>query len=903
MKTTKIQLKTESSFIGNLSITINGLLWVRHMEKKNNYKELAPAHLKKKLLRCNFLYLCISAILFSVPSISLATDSEFEEDFLKKDKNGVSPEIFLIKNTISPGIKNVDVYLNDRLVDEYEINFIKNDEKKEVIACLPYQTLKTIGIKVENYDSWKNKPSSPHKNTAEPNIAQVCEDLIATIPQSSVNYDETVQILKIQIPQIAVDTQRFTMISPKEWDDGVANLRTSYSGYYYQTQLKKTYNSGIDDKISSAYINLNSVAGLGPWRLYSIDSLSRDTQGQWDNNHDRLYLSRDFAPVRGTFAMGDLYTKTKSSIFSSIPLRGISLNTSENMMLDNEFNYAPVIRGVARTNARIYVRQRSNIIYSATLTPGEFAINDIYSAQVGADLEVTVEEADGTKQIFWVPYTSLPNLLRPGALRYATAIGQYRDGADSSDQPWLGTANIEYGFEKLTLNSTLLIAENYQSAATGAAWNVGSIGAFSFEFANATYRDIWNNNVSHNGSALRLLYAKQFSETDTGLQILGYQYRSENFLDFSEFMSRYNYEDIDGYDYGDNGWNRRRRSRVEMNINQGLGGKGSLYFSFSQDRFYNTADKSTSISGGAGTNIGSANISLTWTYTKDSNFNDNQLNLNISIPLNWGRNSESMGTVNYGLTRNSDNRYNQTLGYSGTVLDNSLNYSANLQRDTEGNYSESLSAGYTSSLAAINGSVGHNDSSMQFSAGMSGGLLVYSGGVMLTPALGTTIGIIETPDTSGIGINSNNNAKTDYWGRAVVNYLTPYRYNTLTLDTTHAESVELKETTRKVVPSEGAAVLLRFATRTGRRAMVKIKSAKQIPLGAPVYIVGEKEEAGIMGNKNMIYLSGLDALKPQTLQISWGDSSLQQCQFTLPPANKEQLERNNWYKTIIAHCK
>ncbi len=872
------------------------------MEKKNYYKGYAPTSLHKAIFHRNLLGLCISVILAAIPSIALSNDFEFEEGFLKKDKNGASPDIFLIKNSVSPGIKQVDVYLNERLVDQYPINFIENAKKDEVIACLPSDFLKQIGIKTENYDKWKKPSTTPVKNVVETKKLQVCEDLASSIPHSRIDYDDTVQILKIQVPQVAIDSTHFTMISPKEWDHGVANLRTSYSGYYYQTQLKNTHNSNIDDKTSSAYINLNSVAGFGPWRLFSIDSFSRDTQGKWDNNHDRLYMSRDFAPVHGTFAIGDLYTKTKSSIFGPIPLRGISLNTSESMMLDNEFSYAPVIRGVARTNARIYVRQRNNIIYSATLTPGEFAIDDIYSAQVGADLEVTIEEADGTKQVFWVPFTTLPTLLRPGTLRYGTAIGQYRDGANSADQPWLGTTNIEYGFEKITVNNTLLIAENYQSAAIGTAWNVGSLGAFSFEFANAYYRETWNDDVSHNGSALRLLYAKQFSETDTGLQILGYQYRSENFLDFSEFMTRSNYEDINGYDYGDSGWNRRRRSRVEMNINQGLAGKGSLYFSLSQDRFYNTSDKSTSISGGAGTNIGSANVSLSWTYTKDNNFKDNQLNLNVSIPLHWGKNAASIGTVNYGLTRNKDNRYNQTLGYSGTALDNNLNYSANFQRNEEGNYSESFSAGYSSSLAALNGSVGHDDNSTQFSAGMSGGLVLYRGGLILTPALGRTIGIIETPDASGIGVNSSNNAKTDYWGRTVVNYLTPYRYNTLTLDTTHAENVELKETTRKVVPSEGAAVLLHFATRSGRRAMVEIKSAKKIPLGAPVYIEGEKEEAGIIGNKNVVYLSGLDARIQQVLQVVWGDGNTQQCRFTLPPATKEQLERDNWYKKIIVQC-
>ncbi|QFG76782.1 hypothetical protein DMB90_13160 [Raoultella planticola] len=53
------------------------------------------------------------------------------------------------------------------------------------------------------------------------------------------------------------------------------------------------------------------------------------------------------------------------------------------MSLDNQYSYAPVIRGVARTNARLTVRQRDAVIYSTLLTPGAFAIDDLYTAQVG----------------------------------------------------------------------------------------------------------------------------------------------------------------------------------------------------------------------------------------------------------------------------------------------------------------------------------------------------------------------------------------------------------------------------------------------------------------------------------------------------------------------------------------
>ena len=188
---------------------------------------------------------------------------------------------------------------------------------------------------------------------------------------------------------------------------------------------------------------------------------------------------------------------------------------------------------------------------------------------------------------------------------------------------------------------------------------------------------------------------------------------------------------------------------------------------------------------------------------------------------------------------------------------------------------------------------------------MSGGVVLYKGGVILAPQMGDTIAIVETPGASGIGVASNNNVETDRWGRAIVTYLTPYRYNTVSLDTKNSEGVELKESARKVVPTEGAAVLLRFATRVGRRAMVVINSDKAIPVGALVTADGQDEEAGIVGNNRLAYLTGLDARKDEELTVSWGKNSAQQCRFTLPRLSEEseKAQAEQWHQKITVDCR
>ncbi|MBK5145591.1 fimbrial biogenesis outer membrane usher protein [Budviciaceae bacterium BWR-B9] len=853
--------------------------------------------------QCTLSVIAASILLsFSSGVWAEENDSEFESAFLRKDKNGASPDIFLYKNAIAPGMKRVEVVVNDRITDVYEVNFVPQSQGRQVVPCLNRRLLNDAGVKTELYDNWRTSL----KNKEAPSEASaVCDDLEQRIPAARVFYDDAHQQLRLTLPQEAVNSQRFQMISPKEWDDGTPTLRTAYNGYFYHSRQKNSGSDGGRNINNSAFVSLNSTASFGAWRVYSFDTFNKNPDRGWQSNHDRLYAERNIVSLSSKISAGDIYTYTPSNIMGVIPLRGFTLGTNERMLLESQFTYAPVIRGTARTNARLIVRQRGNIIYSSTLTPGPFAIDDMYSGQIGTDLDVMVEETDGTEQKFTVPYTSLPNMIRPGAMRYSLSVGEYRNN-NQSETPIMGALSLERGFEAFTLNAAGLGADDYQSVAAGVAWNVGNVGAFSLDVAQAryTYDEVSNlyDKETKNGTAVRLLYAKQFDNTDTGLRILGYQYRSEHFLSFSEFNSR-NHHRKDGYDNeyedGDSLWNKRRRSRLEVNVNQGMQEYGSLYLTLSQDRYYGTSEKTISASAGYGFMAGPASVSLAYTYNKNGKGdNDNSLNLGVSIPLRWGERDRNYNSVNYNLTRNKDNRYSQSVGLSGSSQNSPLSYSLNVQKDYKDKFSESASLGYNSNLVTLNGSVSHSNYSDQFSAGMSGGLVLYKGGAILAPRMGDTIAIIETPGASNIGVSGSTN-KTDYFGRAIVNYLSPYRYNTVGLDTTDAPTVELKESSRKVVPTEGAAVLLRFSTRVGRRAMVIIQEPHSVPVGAIVTAEGQDEEVGIVGNGGLAYLTGMDARRDETLTVSWGKDM--QCKFTLPKLPEGDTE-SQWHTKIPVDC-
>lgn len=86
------------------------------------------ARTKTTVTAVGTLSLMASSILPAFSSTAWAQesggDSEFESIFLRQDKNGATPDIFLYKNAIAPGVKRVEVVVNDRVADVYDVNFV-----------------------------------------------------------------------------------------------------------------------------------------------------------------------------------------------------------------------------------------------------------------------------------------------------------------------------------------------------------------------------------------------------------------------------------------------------------------------------------------------------------------------------------------------------------------------------------------------------------------------------------------------------------------------------------------------------------------------------------------------------------------------------------------------------------
>ncbi|KYF17681.1 hypothetical protein AIZ04_25550, partial [Salmonella enterica subsp. enterica serovar Typhimurium] len=75
-------------------------------------------------------------------------------------------------------------------------------------------------------------------------------------------------------------------------------------------------------------------------------------------------------------------------LFDSTQFRGVQLASDDRMLPDSERGFAPVVRGVANSNAKVRISQNGLTIYETTVAPGAFEIDDLYPTGYGGDLIV-----------------------------------------------------------------------------------------------------------------------------------------------------------------------------------------------------------------------------------------------------------------------------------------------------------------------------------------------------------------------------------------------------------------------------------------------------------------------------------------------------------------------------------
>ncbi|EAZ9186851.1 outer membrane usher protein [Salmonella enterica] len=798
------------------------------------------------------------ALLYSQPGLT-ADVVEYDSSFLMGDgAASIDVSRYSDGNPTPVGTYTVKVFVNEKPVASQTIPFI-DVGKKSAEACLTPKNLAQLHIKQPEIVGEKAVLKRGDEESDD------CLNLPALIDQSSVEFDMGDQRLDITVPQAWVNKGYEGYVEPSLWESGIPAALLSYNiNGYHNT------NNGVDN--DSMYAAFNTGINLGAWRFRANGNYNWDKDNGSNFDFQNRYVQRDLPALRSQLIMGESYTTGET--FDSVSIRGVRLYSDSRMLPSQLANYAPVIRGVANTNAKVTVTQSGYKIYEATVPPGPFEINDLSPSGYGSDLIVTIEEADGSKRTFSQPFSSVMQMQKPGVGRWDFSAGEVNDD-DIHDKPYLAQGTYYYGLNNyLTAYSGIQGTNNhYLAGLIGVGLNT-PFGALALDVTHS--RTEIPDDKTYQGQSYRLTWNKLIEPTNTSFNVAAYRYSTQDYLglnDALQLIDDAKYNDDDQRDTMDN--YARMKNQITLSISQplqdGETDYGSFYLSGSWTDYWATGDSRSdyTLGYGKGFSWGSMSINLQRTWDEDGE-KDDSLYINLSIPLAnlLGGEDRRSGFTSLSTQMRTDfnGGHNLSMNSSGNNEDNTLNYSVNtgytMQKEDKNISDVGGYVSYQSPWGDISASASaNNDSNRQYSLSTDGGFILHSDGLTFTNdnfSNSDALVLVKAPGAKGARINGGGST-IDRWGYGASNALSAYRENQVSLDIDTLENdVELKSTSTMLVPRDGAVVFASFETDQGRSAIITMtrNDGKTIPFGAEVF--EDNTPIGNMGQGGQAFVRGIN---------------------------------------------
>ncbi|WP_434523986.1 fimbria/pilus outer membrane usher protein [Photorhabdus asymbiotica] len=786
----------------------------------------------KKIISLALLAYCLSLpayaeLYFDINALQLSDE----------DRKNINLDSLEKTNSHIPGVYKVNVIVNQKDIGIKNLSFIDCGEK--LCPELSVSLLKEIGVKTDSF----------------PELASFSDQEIISQPEKYIQYasadlDLSHLTLTLNFPQAAMRSQIRGDISPDQWDDGLPMFFTNY----HLTGMQ-SWNKNQNEQ--NQYLNLRSGFNLGPWRIRHNSYYNHtDTTSEWKSL--KTYAERDIRPLRSRLVLGE--TTTDSMVFDNFTFNGIKLMSDSQMLPDSQQEFAPVVRGIAMTHARIEVHQKDNLIYQTFVPPGAFEITDIYPSNSNGDLEISIYEENGKVRKFTQPFSASPLMIREGQIKYFINVGKFSGSKQSSKKRFIQTEVIYGLWDSTTIYGGIIASSDYQSHALGLGHNLGNMGAVSIDVTNAATH--FPNGENKTGQSYQIRYSKNFTTTNTTVTLAGYRYNTNGYFSFSDANN--------SHQFSDNNRNSAPKNRMQITMGQSLGQFGNLSLStWQQDYWQDKTGKNQSYSMSYNTNIHDIYLSLGYNYHRNrSRINDDQtFSLNISIPLDkWLPSGNYSASVDYDTTYNTNGDSQHTMTLSGSLLEQqNLNYSISQDYSYEKSEKERESGNaaslyYKGSYGSVNaGYTTNHGKNKRINYGLEGAIIVHPYGVTLAQNISESgaSALIRAPGASHTKVLNNTSISTDWRGYTVVPYISQYRENMLSLDTnTFDDDVDIDNPTTKVIPTKGALVLADYSIRVGHRVFLTLQhKGKRLPFGA--IITGPNGVNGMVNERGEVFLSGV----------------------------------------------
>lgn len=284
-------------------------------------------------------------------------DIEFETDFLRGQAfRNLDAAAMKKLARVRPGRVDADIYLNNALVTKDSVLFTEPPNGGEARACISAALFIQLGVKPEHI-SPQGQQLLQNTSATSPTSAKesaACLYIEQWVSGASAKYDNSELLLAISIPQAFLRRQSRTTVPASMLTRGDNAGFVNYSFNHYNSQGQ-----------SSDFLNLNSGLNLQGWQVRHTSYLSQNNSATAGSTQQYVagetFVRRPLIDLKSTLALGEL--TSQSPIVGSVPLRGLRMASEEGLMSDDERSYRPVVRGVARTNARVRVLQNNAVFF------------------------------------------------------------------------------------------------------------------------------------------------------------------------------------------------------------------------------------------------------------------------------------------------------------------------------------------------------------------------------------------------------------------------------------------------------------------------------------------------------------------------------------------------------------
>lgn len=756
---------------------------------------------------------------------------KFNPIFIKGNKNLLIEEINK-KNKIISGKYYFDIFLNNEFKTKNIVIFKKDKRDNKVKLCYSKNITKLLGLKEKVIHYYNLEKINKDKNN--------CIFFEDVFPEINIKID--VNDLKIDIiaPTSLIKKMPLDYISPLQWQDGENVFYVNYSTSYYQYK----YNN---KKENETFLSINPTLNLFNWTFKHQGSQSWINQKRAKYQNISNYAQTEIPFLRSQIKIGEFYSN--NFLLDNYYLRGVNIFTDNRMLAKSLRGYAPVIYGVANSNAKVTIYQNGKIIKETTVLPGNFEINDLYQIN-NSDIEVEIQESNGEKRKFILPYLANINLLRKDFYNYSLLAGKYVYDNKTLNNVIQG--ELQYGLtNNITINTGGIYTRNYYNYLIGLNLNT-FLGAFSVNLNNSNVK--FNNKITSQGYRLDTSYNRRIKETDTVININNQHYFNQNYYNINEVMENSYNDEFLFFD------KNNLKNKLSISVNQNLSDKYGYFYVNGSTATYNKQKREHEYQIGYSNSYKLFNYNISFSQFKNNEGKkDRRISFNLAIKLDKPK--DLYLTQNLSLL-NNQSEYNASINkLFGENKEYSFNFNFGQNKDNVRNYSTNLN--YLGSKGDFGASYSKdNKHNEQMSLSANGSIVIHKKGITLSEEVSDTFAIIHAKDAKNTKINNSRNY-IDYFGNGIVPYLEPYEINEVSLDINSNDNVEFYKTSQKIIPRANSAVYVNFPTKMGNTIFFKIKNIDKnnYPLIGENVIDENGKTVGYAMQGAKIYTKGLENKK------------------------------------------